>query len=70
MKWLPQIPGGEAELDKFMTTMWKPAGEAFRKEQPQTALRITCDYFSGKGSYDKLRRKVAASLRRKVAASL
>ena len=54
MKWLPQIPGGEAELDKFMTTMWKPAGEAFRKEQPETALRITCDYFSGKGSYDKL----------------
>ena len=54
MKWLPQIPGGEAELDKFMTTMWKPAGEAFRKEQSETALRITCDYFSGKGSYDKL----------------
>jgi len=54
LKWLPQIPGGQAELDKFMTTMWKPAGEAFRKEQPETALRITCDYFSGKGSYDKL----------------
>jgi non-heme chloroperoxidase len=54
MKWLPQIPGGQAELDKFLTTMWKPAGEAFRKEQPETALRITCDYFSGKGSYDKL----------------
>ncbi len=54
MKWLPQIPGGEAELDKFMTTMWKPVGEAFRKEQPETALRITCDYFSGNGSYDKL----------------
>jgi pimeloyl-ACP methyl ester carboxylesterase len=54
MKWLPQIPGGEAELDKFMTTMWKPAGEACRKNQPETALRIACDYFSGKGSYDKL----------------
>jgi len=54
MKWLLEIPGGQAELDKFMTTMWKPAGDAFRKEQPETALRITCDYFSGKGSYDKL----------------
>jgi pimeloyl-ACP methyl ester carboxylesterase len=54
MKWLPQIPGGQAELDKFMTTMWRPAGEAFRKEQPEAALRITCDYFSGKGSYDNL----------------
>jgi len=54
MKWLLEIPEGQAELDKFMTTMWKPAGDAFRKEQPETALRITCDYFSGKGSYDKL----------------
>ena len=34
--------------------MWKPAGEAFRKDEPETALRITCDYFTGKGSYDKL----------------
>jgi pimeloyl-ACP methyl ester carboxylesterase len=47
-KWLPQIPGGQAELDKFMTTMWKPAGEAFRKDEPETALRITCDYLTGK----------------------
>jgi non-heme chloroperoxidase len=54
MKWLPEIPGGQVELAKFMTTMWKSAGEAFRKGQPETALRITCDYFSGKGSYDKL----------------
>jgi pimeloyl-ACP methyl ester carboxylesterase len=53
MKWLPQIPGGQVELDKFMTEMWKPAAEAFRKEQPETALRITCDYFTGPGSYDK-----------------
>ena len=52
MKWLPEIPGGQAELDKFMTTMWRPAGEACRKEQPETALRIACDYFAGKGSYD------------------
>jgi pimeloyl-ACP methyl ester carboxylesterase len=34
--------------------MWKPAGEACRKDQPETALRIACDYFSGKGSYDNL----------------
>ena len=34
--------------------MWRPAGDGFRKEQPETALRITCDYFSGKNSYDKL----------------
>ncbi|MFL5238694.1 MAG: alpha/beta fold hydrolase [Rhizomicrobium sp.] len=54
MKWLPQIPGGQDELDKFMTALWKPVGEAFRKEQPDTALRITCDYFFGKDAYDTL----------------
>ena len=53
MTWLPEIPGGQAELDKFMTTMWRPAGEACRKEQPETAVRIACDYFAGKDSYDK-----------------
>ena len=52
--WLSEIPGGQAELDKFMDTMWRPAGEAFRRDDPETALRITCDYFAGKGSYDQL----------------
>ena len=32
MKWLPEIPGGQAELDKFMMTMWKPAGEVFQRQ--------------------------------------
>ena len=25
--WLPEITGGQAELDKFMETMWRPAGK-------------------------------------------
>ena len=52
--WLSEIPGGQTELDKFMQTMWRPAGEAFRRDDPEVALRITCDYFSGIGSYDQL----------------
>ena len=52
--WLSEIPGGQTELDKFMQTMWRPAGEAFRRDDSEAALRITCDYFSGKGSYDQL----------------
>jgi len=52
--WLLQIPGGQAELGKFMETMWKPAKDAFRRNEPETALRITCDYFSGKGSFDQV----------------
>lgn len=61
-KWLPLIPGGQAQLDHFMTALWKPAGDAFRKEKPETALRITCDYFSGKGSYDTLPAEARAQL--------
>ena len=30
--WLSEIPGGQTELDKFMQTMWRPAGEAFRRD--------------------------------------
>jgi pimeloyl-ACP methyl ester carboxylesterase len=52
--WLSEIPGGQTELNKFMQTMWRPAGEAFRRDDPEAALRITCDYFSGIGSYDQV----------------
>jgi non-heme chloroperoxidase len=52
--WLSEIPGGQTELDKFMQTMWRPAGEAFRRDDPAAALRIACDYFSGIGSYDQM----------------
>jgi pimeloyl-ACP methyl ester carboxylesterase len=54
LRWLPEIPGGQTELDKFMQTMWRPTREAFRRDDSEAALRITCDYFSGKGSYDQL----------------
>jgi non-heme chloroperoxidase len=62
LAWLPQIPGGQAELDKFMEAMWRPAGQAFRRDDPETALRITCDYFSGKGSYDQVPAEFRQSL--------
>jgi non-heme chloroperoxidase len=52
--WLSEIPGGQTEKDKFMQTMWRPAGEAFRRDDPEAALRIACDYFSGIGSYDQM----------------
>ena len=60
--WLNQIPGGQAELDRFMQTMWRPAGEAFQKGEPERALRIACDYFSGKGSYDQVPAEFRQSL--------
>ncbi|PYK64143.1 MAG: hypothetical protein DME50_15205 [Verrucomicrobia bacterium] len=62
LRWLPEIAGGQAELDKFMETMWRPAAEAFRRDDPEAALRITCDYFSGKGSYDQVPAEFRQSL--------
>ena len=53
-KWLPEIPGGKAQLNHFMTALWKPAGEAFRRDRSEEALRITSDYFGGRGSYSAL----------------
>ena len=60
--WLNQIPGGQTELDRFMQTMWRPAGKAFQKGEPERALRITCDYFSGKGSFDQVPAEFRQSL--------
>jgi non-heme chloroperoxidase len=62
LRWLSEIPGGQAELDKFMDTMLRPAGEALRRDDSEAALRITCDYFAGKGSYDQLPRAFTKSL--------
>jgi non-heme chloroperoxidase len=54
LKWLRDIAGGNVELDRFMNAIWQPAAAAFRNNDPQAALRITCDYFGGKGSYDAM----------------
>jgi non-heme chloroperoxidase len=62
MGWLPKIPGGQIELDRFMQTMWRPAGEAFQKGEPERALRVACDYFAGKGSFDQMPAEFRQSL--------
>jgi pimeloyl-ACP methyl ester carboxylesterase len=45
MKWLNDIPNGKPLLDDFMDNMWLPCGQAFRKHDPESALRITVDWF-------------------------
>ncbi|MGZ4842337.1 MAG: alpha/beta fold hydrolase [Candidatus Angelobacter sp.] len=45
MSWLNEIPGGKPLLDDFMSNMWLPCADAFRHHQPETALRITVDWF-------------------------
>ena len=45
-----------------MTMFWKPVADAFRRARPEEALRITCDYFGGKGSYEALTPDVRSRL--------
>jgi pimeloyl-ACP methyl ester carboxylesterase len=45
MKWLNDIPQGKPLLDDFMNNMWLPCAWAFRRQQPETALRISVDWF-------------------------
>jgi non-heme chloroperoxidase len=52
MKWLTDIPNGKPLLDDFMNNMWLPCGQAFRRGSPETALRITVDWF---GSHESPR---------------
>src|SRR5437868_4414695 len=40
LKWLPEIPGGQEQLDHFMGVFWKPVADAFRDARPEEALRI------------------------------
>ena len=52
MKWLTDIPNGKPLLDDFMNNMWLPCGQAFRRDDPEAALRITVDWF---GSHESPR---------------
>ncbi|HET6933600.1 MAG TPA: alpha/beta hydrolase [Candidatus Angelobacter sp.] len=45
MKWLNDLPAGKPLLDDFMSNMWLPCASAFRRHDPDTALRITVDWF-------------------------
>ena len=62
LKWLPALPGGQIELDRFMQTLWQPAAKAFRRGEPEAALRVACDYFCGKGCYDQMPQEARAAL--------
>jgi len=53
-QWVRDTPNGEAAYQEFMTTMWRPATEAFKTGDDEAAMRFLVDGFSGKGSFDKL----------------
>ncbi len=50
MKWLNDLPRGKPLLDDFMNNLWRPNADAFRRHDPDAALRITVDWF---GSHEQ-----------------
>lgn len=47
-------PQGMALYEEFMANLWRPAGEAFRGGDKEQALRLTVEYFVGKGAFDQV----------------
>jgi pimeloyl-ACP methyl ester carboxylesterase len=45
LRWLPDLPGGQALLGDFMDNVWKPAAQAFRANDNEKALQVTTDWF-------------------------
>jgi pimeloyl-ACP methyl ester carboxylesterase len=45
-----------------MNNIWKPAGQAFQLGNDELALRLTVNYFMGKGAFDQLPQEFRAVL--------
>jgi non-heme chloroperoxidase len=53
-RWAATVPGGTALYAEFMTALWEPVGDAFRRGERDLALRRTAAFFMGPGAYDQL----------------
>jgi pimeloyl-ACP methyl ester carboxylesterase len=53
-RWAKEDPGGEALYREFMTSIWEPAGAAFKAGEDQEGMRILVDGFGGAGRFDAL----------------
>jgi len=53
-RWAKDDPKGEALYREFMTSIWEPAGAAFKAGDDQGAMRILVDGFAGAGRFDGL----------------
>jgi non-heme chloroperoxidase len=62
LRWVLNLPGGEAVFEEFMNNIWKPAGQAFQRGNEEQALRLTVNYFIGKGAFDQLPQEFRAVL--------
>jgi pimeloyl-ACP methyl ester carboxylesterase len=62
VRWLPDLPGGKAVYDDFMSRLWTPAGRSFKAGDAAGALRVTLDYFVGPGAADSIPEAFRAQL--------
>jgi non-heme chloroperoxidase len=53
-RWIRDSPTDAATHDNFMTTIWTPATEAFKRGDDEGAMRILVDGLGGKGRFDNL----------------
>lgn len=54
LPWAREHPEGRPGWDRFLERMWHPAGEAFRRGAPDSAMGRVTDYFVGEGTFDRL----------------
>lgn len=54
LRWARDVPGGEDHWQEFVGAMWEPAADAFRRGDPEGAMRIVTDSFVGAGTFDRL----------------
>jgi len=62
LQWARDLPGGEAMFAAFMERVFRRAGDAFRRNDPEQGMRVLMDYFVAPGAFDafppRLRRRV------------
>ncbi|HZE72533.1 MAG TPA: alpha/beta hydrolase [Pyrinomonadaceae bacterium] len=46
-------PQGRALYQEFLADLWQPAGAAFRRRDKEQALRVSVEYFAGKGALEQ-----------------
>jgi pimeloyl-ACP methyl ester carboxylesterase len=54
LPWLPMLPGGQALLDAFVTSAFRPAGKAFARGETEKGVRIFIDGVIGAGAFDRM----------------
>jgi len=53
LSWLEHVPGGNAELEAFMSGAWEPARRAFQSGDLEEGVKAFVDGVMGKGTFDQ-----------------